>query len=151
VFNAAQVEGFVSEPTADLPDQATFDPIARAEAFATASGATIDEGGDMACFVPSLDIIRMPERRRFTGTETTTPAEAFYSTLCPELVHWSGARSRLERDLQDRFGSESYAMEELVAELGASFLCSDLGITPEPREDHALLHRKLDHLMLTSS
>lgn len=78
----------------------------------------------------------MLERRRFTGTETATPAEAFYSTLCHELVHSSG-ESRLERDSQGRFGSESYAMEELVAELGAAFLCSDLGITPEPRADHA--------------
>lgn len=137
VFNAAQVEGFASEAAADLPDQALFDPIARAEAFAAASGATIREEGDMACFIPSLDIIRIPERRRFTGTQTTTPAEAFYSTLCHELIHWSGAKSRLERDLQGRFGSEAYAMEELVAELGAAFLCSDLGITPEPRADHA--------------
>jgi antirestriction protein ArdC len=137
VFNAAQVEGFAAEPAADLPDQPIFDPIERAEAFAAATGAIIREDGDMACFVPSLDIIRMPERRRFTGTETTTPAEAFYSTLCHELCHWSGAKTRLDRNLQGRFGSESYAMEELVAELGAAFLCSDLGITPEPREDHA--------------
>ena len=82
-------------------------------------------------------MIRMPERRRFTGTDTTTPAEGFYSTLCHELVHWSGAKHRLDRDLTGRFGSESYAMEELVAELGAAFLCGDLGITPEPRTDHA--------------
>lgn len=57
----------------------------------------------------------MPERRRFTGTQTTTPAEAFYSTLCHELVHWSGAKSRLDRDLTGRFGSDSYAVEELIA------------------------------------
>jgi antirestriction protein ArdC len=137
VFNAAQVEGFTPEPTAELPDQPIFDPIERAEAFAKATGAVIDEHGDMACFIPGPDKIVMPERRRFTGSETTTPAEAFYSTLCHELVHWSGAKPRLDRDLQGRFGSESYAMEELVAELGAAFLCSDLGITPEPREDHA--------------
>lgn len=136
VFNAAQVVGFQSEPI-DIPEQPLFDPIKRAEAFAAATGAIIREGGDMACFVPSLDMIRMPGRRRFTGTETTTAAEAFYSTLCHELVHWSGAKARLERDLQGRFGSESYAMEELVAELGAAFLCSDLGITPQTREDHA--------------
>ncbi len=79
----------------------------------------------------------MPDRRRFTGTETTTPAEAFYSTLSHELVHWSGAGSRLDRDLSGRFGDDAYAMEEPVAELGAAFLCADLGITPEPRQDHA--------------
>lgn len=136
VFNAAQVEGFVTETVA-LPEGPSFDPIARAERFAAATGARIEEGGDMACFDPARDMIRMPERRRFTGTETTGPAESFYSTLCHELVHWSGARPRLDRDMRGRFGSEAYAMEELVAELGAAFLCSDLGISPQPRADHA--------------
>ena len=68
---------------------------------------------------------------------TTTAAEGFYSTLAHELVHWTGAEKRLARDLSGRFGDESYAIEELVAELGAAFLCADLRITPEPREDHA--------------
>ena len=68
---------------------------------------------------------------------TTSPAEAFYSTLCHELTHWSGVDTRLARDLSGRFGDAAYAMEELVAELGAAFLCADLGITPEPRQDHA--------------
>ena len=52
-------------------------------------------------------------------------------------VHWSGASSRLDRDMKGRFGDESYAMEELVAELGAAFLCADLAITPQTRPDHA--------------
>lgn len=139
VFNAAQVDGFTlpEQPTADLPDAPNFDPIARAEAFAKATGARIEEGGDKACFVPLADMIRMPDRNRFTGTDTTTAAEGFYSTLCHELTHWSGAKCRLDRDMTGRFGSEAYAMEELVAELGAAFLCADLGITPEPRDDHA--------------
>ena len=79
----------------------------------------------------------MPERRRFMGTGGISPGEAFYSTLCHELVHWSGANSRLDRDLTGRFGEHAYAMEELVAELGAAFLCADLGISQTPREDHA--------------
>ena len=136
VFNAAQVEGFETLEQ-DLPEEPTFDPIVRAEAFAVGTKATIIEGGDKACFIPSQDIIRMPERRRFTGTDTTTPAEAFYSTLFHELVHWSGNKTRLDRDLSGRFGDEAYAVEELIAELGAAFLCGDLGITPEPRTDHA--------------
>ncbi|MFD1199137.1 ArdC family protein [Brucella gallinifaecis] len=136
VFNAAQVDGFPIEQN-DIPDAPLFDPIARAESFVRATGAVVEEAGDKACFIPSLDIIRMPERRRFTGTDTTTPAEGFYSTICHELTHWSGTKSRLDRDMSGRFGSEAYAVEELVAELGAAFLCSDLGITPEPRADHA--------------
>jgi antirestriction protein ArdC len=137
VFNAAQVEGFAPGATGSLPEASAFAPLERAEAFARATGATIEEGGDRARYIPSLDRIHMPERRRFTGTDTTTPAEGFYSTLCHELVHWSGARHRLDRDLSGRFGKEAYAVEELVAELGAAFLCSDLAITPEPRPDHA--------------
>ena len=92
---------------------------------------------DVAATETALDLIRMPDRRRFTGTATATPAEAFYSTLCHELVHWSGAKSRLDRDLSGRFGDEAYAIEELIAELGAAFLCADLALTPEPRADHA--------------
>jgi antirestriction protein ArdC len=137
VFNAAQVDGFQLETDTPIPGEATFDPIERAERFAVATGAKIEEGGDMACYIPSLDMIRLPERRRFTGTPTTMPVEGFYSTLCHELVHWSGAKQRLDRDLSARFGSESYAIEELIAELGAAFLCGDLGINPEPRADHA--------------
>jgi antirestriction protein ArdC len=137
VFNASQVEGFVPEAEADLPAGPVFDPITQAEEFARATGATIREEGMRACFIPSLDEIHMPERRRFTGTETISAAESFYATLCHELVHWSGAKPRLDRDLSGRFGSEGYAMEELVAELGAAFLCSDLKITPETRADHA--------------
>lgn len=136
VFNAAQVEGF-ELAAEDLPDVPLFDPIQRAEAFAAATGALIEEGGDKACYLPSADMIRMPDRRRFTGTDTTSPVEAFYSTLNHELVHWTAAKSRLDRQLSSRFGDEAYAMEELIAELGAAFLCADLGITPEPRQDHA--------------
>ena len=136
VFNAAQVDGFETETEA-LPDAPLFDPIARAERFAVGTGAQIEEGGDMACYLPMRDLIRMPDRCRFTGTETSSPAEGFYATLCHELVHWSGSTARLDRDLTGRFGEASYAMEELVAELGAAFLCADLGITPEPRADHA--------------
>jgi antirestriction protein ArdC len=136
VFNAAQVDGFEIE-VQELPEEPAFDPIQRAEGFAAATGAIITEQGDRAFYSPKADQITMPERRRFTGTDTTTPAEGFYSTLCHELVHWSGTKARLDRDLSGRFGDDAYAMEELIAELGAAFLCADLGITPEPRADHA--------------
>lgn len=136
VFNAAQVEGFETAAES-LPEEPAFDPIARAEGFAAATGAHIIEAGEDACYVPSEDMIRMPERRRFTGTDSRSASEAFYGVLCHELVHWSGAKSRLARDLSGRFGDDAYAMEELVAELGAAFLCADLGIAAEPRDDHA--------------
>jgi len=53
-------------------------------------------------------------------------------------THWTRHASRLDRDLgRKRFADAGYAMEELVAEIGAAFLCADLGITPETRDDHA--------------
>ncbi|MEQ8166936.1 MAG: zincin-like metallopeptidase domain-containing protein, partial [Alphaproteobacteria bacterium] len=136
VFNAAQVEGFECAPET-LPDGPLFDPIEKAEQFVAATGAVIDEGGEHACYIPGYDLIRMPDRKRFVGTNTSGAREAFYATLCHELVHWSGAKSRLDRDLSGRFGKEAYAAEELIAELGAAFLCADLGLTPTPRADHA--------------
>ena len=60
------------------------------------------------------------------------------SGLAHEMTHWTRHESRLNRDFgRKRFGDQGYAMEELVAEIGAAFLCADLGLTPEPRDDHA--------------
>ena len=64
-------------------------------------------------------------------------AEAYYSVLAHELTHWTGAKIRLDRDLSGRFGSDAYAMEELIAELGAAFTVSHLELTSKPRTDHA--------------
>lgn len=136
VFNAAQVDGYAATENT-LPGTPAFDPLQPAETFLSLTGARVEERGDLACYIPSQDIILMPERRRFSETRSAAPGEAFYSTLCHELVHWSGAKSRLDRDLTGRFGDQAYAMEELVAELGAAFLCADLGISQTPREDHA--------------
>lgn len=135
VFNADQVDGFA--PPDPLPAAPLFAPLEAADRFAARAGADIREGGTRACYSPTDDIIRMPDRTRFHGTSTMSAGEAYYATLMHELTHWSGAPERCARDLKHRFGSEAYAMEELVAELGAAFLCADLRITPEPRPDHA--------------
>ena len=91
----------------------------------------------MACYLPEPDYIEMPDCERFTGTATSSATESFYATLLHELTHWTGHEKRLDRDLTARFGENAYAMEELVAELGAAFLCADLGVTNSPRPDHA--------------
>lgn len=137
VFNADQVDGW-TDPDPVVPVAA--DPVEflpEAERFITATGARITHGGGRAYYSPSTDSIQMPERSAFTGSPTSTPTEAYYSTLCHELTHWSGAKGRCDRDLTDRFGSQAYAMEELVAELGAAFLSAELGVSTEPRADHA--------------
>ena len=70
--------------------------------------------------------------------EAFRDAETYYATLAHETVHWTRHPTRLDRDFgRKRFGDEGYAIEELVAELGAAFLCASLELTPEPREEHA--------------
>jgi antirestriction protein ArdC len=134
VFNADQVDGYQPE---ELPEESLVERIERAEAFVEATSATIGHGGGRAYYNPSGDYIQMPGEVRFRDTETSTATEGYYATLFHELTHWSGHKGRLGRDLTGRFGDASYAMEELVAELGAAFLCAELGISAQPREDHA--------------
>lgn len=134
VFNASQVDNFTVPGIPELPP---LEREARAEAFIAATGAEIRHGGDMAYYRPSTDTIQMPDERLFTGSPLSTRTEDYYSVLCHELTHWTGAKARLDRLMKARFGDACYAMEELVAELGAAFLCADLGITHTPRPDHA--------------
>jgi len=128
VFNADQVDGFVPPIDHRLSEP---DRIQHAELFFAKIDARIEHGGNMACYRPGLDQICMPSFSQFRRPE------AYYSVLAHELVHWSGAKHRLDRELSGRFGSSDYAMEELVAELGAAFLCARIGIGNEPRRDHA--------------
>jgi antirestriction protein ArdC len=135
VFNADQVDGFESSGDAILEDKTAV--LENVEAFVQGSQAKVEQGGDRAFYRSDTDSIHMPDRERFTGSETSTPTEAYYSTLLHELTHWTAPEHRLNRDLKNRFGSEAYAMEELIAEFGSAFLCAQLGITLEPRLDHA--------------
>lgn len=131
VFNVEQCEG-LPEAVAGLSpvEDPEWDPVPGAEAFVAATGAEIHHGGNRAFYAPHADRIQMPPRERFEEQDT------YYGTLLHELTHWTGHGSRLGRRF-DRFGSEAYAFEELVAELGAAFLCARLGLASEPREDHA--------------
>lgn len=135
VFAAEQVEGYATpivEATA-----ATVSPIDRAETFVAATKAYILHGGSRAFYRPSTDAIHLPDPEAFVGTSTSTPTEAYYATLLHELTHWTSADNRCRRQLGARFGDHAYAVEELIAELGAAFLCADLGIADQPRPDHA--------------
>lgn len=138
VFNADQVDGWAS-PEAPPPNKAEV--LASVETFVVATKAMIKHGGDHCCYSPLADTIQMVEREYFVDTEWSSATEAYYATLLHELVHWTGHARRLNRELRSRFGDDFYAMEELIAELGAAFLCADLGITNEPREDHAAYMR----------
>jgi antirestriction protein ArdC len=133
VFNSCQVEGLperfyaLAEPPKD-----TMHRIERADAFFAATGADIRHGGNRAYYTITGDYIQMPPFVAFRD------AESHAATLAHELTHWTRHPSRLNRDFgRKRFGDEGYAVEELVAELGSRFLCADLEITPELRDDHA--------------
>ena len=128
VFNAAQVDGYEAPPAVVLPPSVR---IGRAEDFFTNLGADIRHGGNRVYFQPSTDHIQMPPFEAFRD------AVSYYATLSHEATHWTGVKSRLDRNLSGRFGSEGYAAEELVAELGAAFLCGSLSLANEPRPDHA--------------
>ena len=92
--------------------------------------ADIQHGGSKACYSPSRDQIRLPRFADFSS------AELYYSTAIHELIHRTGHESRLNRDIRNKFGTSEYAFEEMVAELGASFICNELDITPA-LEHHA--------------
>ena len=128
VFNADQVDGY-QKP--EEPEETPGERIERAERFFQEVGVSVKPGGNQAFYRPSTDTVHMPAFEAFKE-----PIH-YYSVLSHETTHWTGAESRLNRDMKSRFGTESYAMEELVAELGAAFLCSELGIPTDPREDHA--------------
>lgn len=133
VFNVEQIEGlpahFYAKPENPLP---LSERIESADHFMTATGASISHGGNSAFYAPGHDRIQMPPFEAFRDKES------YYATALHELTHWTKAKHRLDRSFEaKRFGDQGYAREELVAELGAAFLCADLGITPEIREDHA--------------
>ncbi|PKB18389.1 zincin-like metallopeptidase domain-containing protein [Flavobacterium sp. 5] len=87
--------------------------------------------GDKAYYRPSNDTLNMPSIEAFNS-------EAFYySTFFHEMTHSTGAEKRLKRDFSGKFGDKSYAYEELIAELGAVFLCSESGILFHTRENSA--------------
>jgi len=132
VFNTEQVDGLPGHFYAsNTPINQDMERLEAIEQFFAATGATIKHGGDQAFYSPAQDRLQMPPFQSFRNTES------YYATLAHEMTHWTRHPSRLSRDFGRKcFGDAGYAMEELVAEIGAAFLCADLGITPETREDH---------------
>jgi antirestriction protein ArdC len=133
VFNVDQVEGLPAHFYAQA--QPKLDPvqrIAHADAFFAAAGADIRQGGNQAYYAIDADYVQVPPFECFADPE------AYYATLAHECTHWTRHPTRLDRDFgRKRWGDHGYAREELVAELGAAFLCADLGLALEPRPDHA--------------
>jgi antirestriction protein ArdC len=132
VFHASQIEGIEFPKPANLPELSITEKTDRARAIVAAmpKAPTFHEGAAIPCYRPSTDSIHMPERGFFSSEE------AYYSTLFHELSHSTGHASRLARksllenkgiDAAGDTARKTYAEEELVAEMGASFLSAHAG------------------------
>ena len=133
VFNVEQIDGLPAQYyVKPEPKFTAVQRIEHAEAFFASTRADVRYRGGRAYYAQEPDYIQMPPIEAFTD------AESFYATLAHETVHWTKHPARLERDFgRKAWGDEGYAHEELVAELGSAFLCADLDLTPEVRDDHA--------------
>jgi antirestriction protein ArdC len=129
VFNVAQCDGLPANVITPKPiaprHQDRRDPIA--EAFLNTTGVEIRENGDRAVYYSGPDFVGMPSFASFKS------ADHYYATLFHETGHWTGHRSRLDRDLRNRFGDRQYAAEELIAELTSAFLCAEFSIEGDLR------------------
>ena len=133
VFNVEQIDGlpekFYGRPP---PTMTAIERIHHAEQFFANLKADIRIGGNRAFYALEPDYIQLPPIEAFRD------AESYYATEAHEATHWTRHPSRLARDFNRKaWGDEGYAKEELVAELGAAYLCADLELEPEVREDHA--------------
>lgn len=128
VFNSAQVDGYTPKAEPDMP---MLERIDRADTFFQGIGASLWHGGNRAYYALDSDHIQMPPFQAFDESVS------YYSTLAHEHTHWTARAGRCDRQLGKRFGDGAYAAEELIAELGAAFVCAHLGLSTEPREDHA--------------
>lgn len=132
VFNASQIDGL---PERYAPQPAPLMPPGerdrRLAAFFDAIPARLRHGGSEAYYTPSTDVVTMPEAQAFRDRDH------YRATLAHELAHWTGHDSRLARSLAGRFGSDAYAMEELIAELAAAMIGSELGLPTAHLDNHA--------------
>lgn len=126
VWNIAQVDG-IELPKRFKSTAPVIPAIDAAEAIVAGykNAPAMQHGGNRACYSPVLDKVSMPNKEQFTSSEE------YYSTLFHELAHSTGHLNRLNRKelmASTFFGSHDYSLEELVAEMGAAYLCAHAGI-----------------------
>jgi antirestriction protein ArdC len=126
VFHRDQCDGLPVDPDAKpLPGRSEVIP--HVEQVIAATGADIRTGGEMAFYAPGPDFIQVPRQEAYFEPIN------WYRTKLHELGHWTGHSARLNRDFSGGRGGDTYAREELVAELCSAFLCAELGIAPTVR------------------
>ncbi|MFZ5704927.1 MAG: ArdC family protein [Pseudomonadota bacterium] len=133
VFNADQIDGLPSRfapPVVELVAGKERDEAAEA-AIRSCGAAIADDGGAQAYYRPDTDSIHLPAFDRFNSVG------GYLATMAHEVMHWTGAPSRLARFKAGKVATAEYAFEELVAEIGAAFICARLGIAGEHIDNHA--------------
>lgn len=134
VYNADQIDALPAwfyapaEPDAPVQPSERQDAI---DAFFASIPAQVRHGGNEAYFTPTFDYIQLPSRSAFRSMDL------YASVRAHETLHWSGHSSRLARTFGKRFGDNAYAMEEMVAEIGAGLVCADLGLPNALHDSHA--------------
>lgn len=132
VFNLDQIEGlperYAEEPAVPDPVMA----IAEVDRLIAATGADFRIGGDEAFYAPKQDYVQVPPQAAFHEPVN------WFRTALHELGHWAGGKARLNRDQTGKYGSASYAKEELIAEMTSAFACASLGIQPTVRHSDYL-------------
>jgi|TARA_Y100000310_G_scaffold309003_1_gene352674 antirestriction protein ArdC len=128
VFNATQIEDIkfpeVDKPKIKItPDEASI--FLEELLLSMPDPPKLTHGGHRACYIPIKDTVNMPPRDSFKS------ATGYVDTMAHEFVHATGHEKRLNRNTTTAFGDLTYSREELVAEIGSSFLCSEAGIDRE--------------------
>lgn len=124
VFHTSQIDNLPDrcqpKPAAPTPEKVRIEAAEK-----LLSQATVTHGGDRAFYRLSSDSITLPHQHQFKSVDD------YYATALHELTHWTGHGTRCAREYGKRFGDQAYAREELVAEMGAAFLCARTGITAQ--------------------
>ncbi|SIR36564.1 Antirestriction protein ArdC [Shewanella morhuae] len=128
VYNADEVIGYTGKSFSDTKVKDLAVLTRRIEELSiNIEYSKVD--GTAAAYYYESDLIKMPHKELFKAKDST---KAYYATLLHEMVHWTGHETRCNREF-GRFGDNKYAFEELVAEIGSSFLCARFGITKKVR------------------
>jgi len=138
VFNADQVDGYEAENVINSDNLGHVENIESIDKFVMNTGAVVrTQQKDSAFFAPTTDIINIPALNLFY--DTTQPATAnYYAVLCHELIHWTGSEKRLNRDSLKKYVEDKaeYAKEEICAEIGAAFLCTQFELKAHTMDNH---------------
>ena len=128
VHNADQVDGWEPDSVVDMDETEVIDCADSFFANLKIPTQIVDNG--RASYSPEEDMVTLPPRSAFKATKTSSVTQNYYGVKAHEYIHATGHKTRCDRKMP------SYAIEELVAEIGSAMLCGQLGISMTVRDDH---------------